>query len=154
MKITTNTAAVPSVDGKVYLTTNTKKTTDSESSGGGDVTATVMVRDLVQKSPFVDHQGRFYVGSRTASAAAIDRDTGEILRVVGGAGAGAGAGAGSNNVAGEGLYHRKNNNHQCKEETNDDRNNNDHNIARDTAQYNHHHSQEQEHEQPSLENRN
>jgi len=61
--------AVPSVDGTIYTTTN-------------DMTITSSVKDLVAKSPFLDHRGRFYVGSRYASAAALDGETGEVLRVV------------------------------------------------------------------------
>jgi outer membrane protein assembly factor BamB len=61
--------AVPSVDGKVYATTN-------------EISLTTSVKDLVSKSPFLDPQGKFYVGSRYASAAALDGETGQILRVV------------------------------------------------------------------------
>ena len=61
--------AVPSVDGTIYTTTN-------------EISMTTSVKDLVAKSPFLDPQGKFYVGSRYASAAALDGDTGLILRVV------------------------------------------------------------------------
>jgi hypothetical protein len=61
--------AVPSVDGTIYTTTN-------------EISMTTSVKDLVAKSPFLDPQGKFYVGSRYASAAALDGDTGLVLRVV------------------------------------------------------------------------
>ncbi|VEU38629.1 unnamed protein product [Pseudo-nitzschia multistriata] len=60
---------VPSVDGTIYTTTN-------------DMTIATPVKDLVAKSPFLDQQGRFYVGSQYASTAALDGTTGEVLRVV------------------------------------------------------------------------
>jgi hypothetical protein len=66
------TAAVPSVDGRVFLTAGRDK----------ELTATSTLKELVARAPFVDSRGRFYVGSRQATAAAMDRDTGEILRVV------------------------------------------------------------------------
>ena len=66
------TAAVPSVDGRVFLTAGRDK----------ELTATSTLKALVARAPFVDSRGRFYVGSRQATAAAMDRDTGEILRVV------------------------------------------------------------------------
>ena len=74
------TAAVPSVDGRVYLTSR------RESSGAPNavMAESTQVSELVSRSPFVDGHGSFYVGSRQTSAAAIDRDTGEILRVVSG----------------------------------------------------------------------
>jgi hypothetical protein len=61
--------AVPSVDGTIYTTTN-------------EISMTASVKDLVAKSPFLDPRGKFYVGSRYASAAALDGDTGQVLRVV------------------------------------------------------------------------
>ena len=60
--------AVPSVDGTVYTTTN-------------DVTTSTSVKELVARAPFLD-DGRFFVGSRQSSAAALDGETGQILRVV------------------------------------------------------------------------
>jgi serine/threonine-protein kinase/endoribonuclease IRE1 len=72
-----HTAAVPSVDGSVYLTVG------REASGAPE-TENVKVSDLVSRAPFVDGRGSFYVGSRHSTAAALDRDTGEILRVVSG----------------------------------------------------------------------
>lgn len=66
---TSNYAAVPSVDGTVYTTS-------------GDMTVSTSVKDLVERAPFLDPRGRFYVGSRHATAAAVDGDTGQILRVV------------------------------------------------------------------------
>lgn len=72
------TAAVPSVDGRVYLTAG------RESSHGlnAEVAASTTVSELVSRAPFVDDRGRFYVGSRHATAAALDGHTGEILTVV------------------------------------------------------------------------
>mmetsp|Transcript_9215 Transcript_9215/g.10522 ORF Transcript_9215/g.10522 Transcript_9215/m.10522 type:complete len:1457 (+) Transcript_9215:172-4542(+) len=61
--------AIPSVDGTVYTTTN-------------DVTTSTSVKDLVARAPFLDPRGRFFVGSRQVSAAALDGETGEVLRVV------------------------------------------------------------------------
>mmetsp|Transcript_27699 Transcript_27699/g.65045 ORF Transcript_27699/g.65045 Transcript_27699/m.65045 type:complete len:1449 (-) Transcript_27699:626-4972(-) len=61
--------AVPSVDGTIYVTTK-------------DASMTSSVKDLVARSPFLDSRGKFYVGSRHAVAAALDGETGEILRVV------------------------------------------------------------------------
>jgi serine/threonine protein kinase len=63
-------AAVPSVDGNVFLTSSS------------DVTVSTSVKELVQRTPFLDHQGRFYVGSRHATAAAVDEATGEVLSVI------------------------------------------------------------------------
>ena len=77
------TAAVPSVDGRVYLTPGRDKTIPSDVAAA---TAVTTARELVNRAPFVDARGRFYVGSRSATAAALDRDTGEILRLVGGDG--------------------------------------------------------------------
>jgi serine/threonine protein kinase len=64
-----NYAAVPSVDGTVFTTSN-------------DMTVSSSVKDLVGRAPFLDPKGRFYVGSRHATAAALDGDTGEVLRVI------------------------------------------------------------------------
>ena len=68
---------MPSVDGRVYLTVG------REASGTPE-TENVQVSDLVSRAPFVDGRGSFYVGSRHSTAAALDRDTGEVLRVVSG----------------------------------------------------------------------
>ena len=77
------TAAVPSVDGRVYLTPGRDKNLPADVAAA---TAVTTAKELVSRAPFVDARGRFYVGSRTATAAALDRDTGEILRLVGGDG--------------------------------------------------------------------
>eukprot|EP00538_Stauroneis_constricta_P006018 CAMPEP_0119572202 /NCGR_PEP_ID=MMETSP1352-20130426/44505_1 /TAXON_ID=265584 /ORGANISM="Stauroneis constricta, Strain CCMP1120" /LENGTH=1824 /DNA_ID=CAMNT_0007621887 /DNA_START=124 /DNA_END=5598 /DNA_ORIENTATION=- len=63
------TAAVPGIDGSVYIT-------------AADVTVSTNAKDLVERSPFLDSRGRFYIGSRHSSAAALDGDTGEVLHVV------------------------------------------------------------------------
>ncbi len=68
---TSDYAAVPSMDGNVYLTTEASSMTVSTS-----------VKQLVQRAPFLDPQGRFYVGSRHSTVAAIDLNTGQILSVV------------------------------------------------------------------------
>jgi serine/threonine protein kinase len=73
-----NTAAVPSVDGNVYLTT----TTTSLDGSSPSMTVSTSVKELVQRAPFLDPQGRFYVGSRHTTAAAIDKYTGEFLSVI------------------------------------------------------------------------
>ncbi|KAL3925947.1 MAG: hypothetical protein SGILL_000048 [Bacillariaceae sp.] len=65
-----NYAVVPSIDGTVFTTSN-------------DMTVSTSVKELVQRSPFLDPKGkRFYVGSRHTTAAALDVESGEILRVV------------------------------------------------------------------------
>jgi Protein kinase domain len=66
---TASYAVVPSIDGTVFTTSN-------------DMTVSTSVKELVARSPFLDPRGRFYVGSRHTTAAALDVDTGEILRVV------------------------------------------------------------------------
>lgn len=65
----TNFAAVPSIDGNVFM------------SSCGD-TVKNSVKDLVSRSPFLNDQGRFFVGSRHATAVALDGNTGEVLRIV------------------------------------------------------------------------
>ena len=66
---TSEYAAVPSVDGSVYLTSS-------------DITVTTSIKELVSRAPFLDSKGRFYVGSHFATAAALDGETGEILRIL------------------------------------------------------------------------
>ena len=61
--------AVPSIDGTIYTTTN-------------EISMTTSVKDLVARSPFLDPRGKFYMGSRYASAAALDGETGQVLRVI------------------------------------------------------------------------
>ena len=65
----TEYTAVPSVDGKVFMTSS-------------DVTVSSSVKEMVSRSPFMDKRGRFYVGSRQATAAALDGSTGEFLTVL------------------------------------------------------------------------
>ncbi len=92
--------AVPSIDGTVYLTVHEEQTSTSNnrgtSSSGGkhkkktnmeefpihDLALSTHIRDLVDRAPFVDAHGRFFVGSRKAMVAAVDEQTGEILRVI------------------------------------------------------------------------
>ena len=57
--------AVPSIDGRVYHANH-------ESS----------LPDLVSRTPFVDKNGRFYVGSTQSSIAVLDKRTGEVLRII------------------------------------------------------------------------
>ena len=66
---TSDYGAVPSVDGNVYMTVSKDPVTTS-------------IKELVHRAPFLDHRGRFYVGSRHATAAALDGATGEILRTM------------------------------------------------------------------------
>lgn len=66
---TSHYAAVPSVDGTVFTTSN-------------DMTISSSVKELVARAPYLDAKGRFYVGSRHATAAALDGETGEVLRVI------------------------------------------------------------------------
>lgn len=69
-KLPSNTVAVPSVmDGRVYLTT------PSTQEDG------VSMRSILKNVPFLQ-DGRFYVGNRVSTAAAIDQTTGELLRVI------------------------------------------------------------------------
>jgi serine/threonine protein kinase len=65
----TKFAAVPSIDGNVFM------------SSCGD-TVKNSVKELVARSPFLNDQGRFFVGSRHATAVALDGNTGEVLRIV------------------------------------------------------------------------
>ena len=60
------TAAVPSVDGRVYLTPGRDKNLPADVAAA---TAVTTAKELVGRAPFVDARGRFYVGSRTATAA-------------------------------------------------------------------------------------
>ncbi len=118
------TSAVPSIDGKVFLTlggsnnrgssssssnnnknldpNNTQKNDSSSSSSSSsnsrrklnpknlgnyaiaESTITMNIKDLVDRSPFMDARGRFYVSSRESYAIALDRDTGDVVKVVGG----------------------------------------------------------------------
>ena len=75
--------AVPSIDGTVYLTGGgDSKLEESSSSSSGELSMSTHIRDLVDRAPFVDAHGRFFVGSRRAMVAAVDERTGEILRVI------------------------------------------------------------------------
>ncbi|GFH44894.1 serine/threonine-protein kinase/endoribonuclease IRE1 [Chaetoceros tenuissimus] len=69
---TWRTAAVPSIDGRVYLTLG---------SGIKD-TVTNNVKELVDRSPFMDTRGRFFVASKNAYAIALSTKTGKVLKVV------------------------------------------------------------------------
>lgn len=60
----------------MYLTPGRDTASVSESSAGATI------RDLVDRSPFVDTLGKLYAGSRQSTAVALDRDTGQILRLV------------------------------------------------------------------------
>lgn len=72
--------AVPSIDGTVYLTAAPED--DLGATSSHELSITTHIRDLVDRAPFVDAHGRFFVGSRRAMVAAIDEQTGEILRVI------------------------------------------------------------------------
>ncbi len=61
-----------------------------------DTTSTISMKELVSKSPFMDQRGRFYVSSRDTYAIALDRDTGDIVRVVNGGKFSNGSGSGNN----------------------------------------------------------
>ncbi|CAJ1936937.1 unnamed protein product [Cylindrotheca closterium] len=65
----TNFAAVPSLDGYVFM-----------SSCGETVKNSV--KELVSRSPFLNDDGQFIVGSRHSTAAALDATTGEVLRLI------------------------------------------------------------------------
>ena len=78
------TVAIPSIDGSVYLTTPASHAKDGgtrPTDSSLTTTITSSLRELVSRAPYVDANGRFYVGSRHATAAAVDGDTGEILHV-------------------------------------------------------------------------
>eukprot|EP00970_Alexandrium_tamarense_P019853 scaffold14541_cov207-Alexandrium_tamarense.AAC.5 len=72
--------AVPSIDGTVYLTAPDEESPNSQSLQ--ELSMSTHIRDLVDRAPFVDAHGRFFVGSRRAMVAAVDERTGEILRVI------------------------------------------------------------------------
>jgi serine/threonine protein kinase len=75
--------AVPSIDGIVYLTGGGDPINESSPSPSSrELSISTHIRDLVDRAPFVDAHGRFFVGSRRASVAAVDERTGEILRVI------------------------------------------------------------------------
>ncbi len=74
--------AVPSVDGVVYLTGGGDSLNESPSPSSRELSMSTHIRDLVDRAPFVDGHGRFFVGSRRATVAAVDERTGEILRVI------------------------------------------------------------------------
>jgi len=83
------TMAIPSVDGRVFISSgrNDDSVDDPQQENGEQQpvndflssSSSKIVRDLVIRSPFVDAQGRIYIGTSRSSAAAFDRDTGEIL---------------------------------------------------------------------------
>lgn len=75
-------SAVPSIDGNVYLTGRQADHADGQDDTRNSMTVSTSVRELVQRAPFLDPQGRFYVGTRQTTAAAIDQQTGEILTLV------------------------------------------------------------------------
>eukprot|EP00985_Skeletonema_marinoi_P016485 scaffold8881_cov199-Skeletonema_marinoi.AAC.14 len=74
--------AVPSIDGVVYLTGGGDSMNESPSSSSHELSISTHIKDLVDRAPFVDAHGRFFVGSRRATVAAVDERTGEILRVI------------------------------------------------------------------------
>ena len=74
--------AVPSIDGVVYLTGGGDSMNESPSPTSRELSMSTHIRDLVDRAPFVDGHGRFFVGSRRATVAAVDERTGEILRVI------------------------------------------------------------------------
>lgn len=67
---TWRTAAVPSIDGRVFLTLG-KSVKD---------TITTSVRELVEKSPFMDSRGRFFVSNKKSFAVALNKYTGEVVQ--------------------------------------------------------------------------
>lgn len=67
---TASFAAVPAMNGNVYLT-------------GHGQTVRTSVQELVQRAPFLDPQGRFYAGHQQTTAVALDPTTGQVLQVVG-----------------------------------------------------------------------
>jgi len=83
---TWRTAAVPSIDGRVYLTlgNGNKVGTDDEDNDDDDGTTTVTnsIKDLVDRSPFMDARGRFFAAKKHAYAVALCKETGKVLKVV------------------------------------------------------------------------
>jgi serine/threonine protein kinase len=90
-----NTAAVPSIDGSVYLTAAVATIASSQQQQQQqyhqhqghphepqEVTVATSIPELVARSPFVDTRGRIYTGSRQSVSFALDGDTGEILQVI------------------------------------------------------------------------
>ena len=80
------TAAIPSIDGSVFLTTLDSRSDTRTRPTAADGTALkktdiASLRDLVARAPYVDSNGYFYLGSRHTTVAAVDSDTGEILYV-------------------------------------------------------------------------
>lgn len=69
---TWRTAAVPSIDGRVYLTLG----------NGIKDTVTNNIKELVDRSPFMDARGRFFVAHKRSFAVALSKWTGEVLRTV------------------------------------------------------------------------
>jgi len=69
---TWRTAAVPSIDGRVYLTLG----------NGIKDTVTNNIKELVDRSPFMDARGRFFVAHKRSFAVALSKLTGEVLRMV------------------------------------------------------------------------
>lgn len=69
---TWRTTAVPSIDGRVYLTLG----------NGIKDTVTNNIKELVDRSPFMDARGRFFVAHKRSFAVALSKLTGEVLRTV------------------------------------------------------------------------
>ena len=83
------TTAVPSIDGRVYITPGKKSmgfSFDQKNNLHRDhytsteITNTEDIRDLINRSPFVDAQGNFFVGSRRTSILALNLNTGKVVR--------------------------------------------------------------------------
>eukprot|EP00554_Chaetoceros_debilis_P016855 CAMPEP_0194127386 /NCGR_PEP_ID=MMETSP0150-20130528/60494_1 /TAXON_ID=122233 /ORGANISM="Chaetoceros debilis, Strain MM31A-1" /LENGTH=1501 /DNA_ID=CAMNT_0038821307 /DNA_START=204 /DNA_END=4709 /DNA_ORIENTATION=+ len=108
---TWRTAAVPSIDGRVYLTLgntginvggeqeqeqSSDNNNDNDNSNSVKNIDTVHVKELVDRSPFMDMRGRMFVSNKRAYAVALSKETGEVLKVIK-AGTGADAGTDNNN---------------------------------------------------------
>lgn len=84
---TWRTAAVPSIDGRVYLTLGNGNKVgiddeDNDSDDDGTTTVTNSIKDLVDRSPFMDARGRFFVAKKHSYAVALCKETGKVLKVV------------------------------------------------------------------------
>ena len=81
---TWRTAAVPSIDGRVYLTlgNNQANINVNVNNRAAPETVTNSIKDLVERAPFMDSRGRFFVSSKRTYAVALNTDTGQVLRVV------------------------------------------------------------------------
>ena len=86
-------AAAAATDSSTFTTTNSNNDNNDNMNGGDtdeqqqqqilSISTLHHIRDIVNRAPFVDAQNQqFVIGSRSVMVAAIDEQTGEILRVI------------------------------------------------------------------------